>query len=76
MSENDRMASEVDDGMLCILSVPTLITLSTHSPLNFHLIEYLYWCFALGDIMIKYLRDKIIGHPAVFSRAGELPIEE
>ncbi|CAF1280605.1 unnamed protein product [Adineta ricciae] len=29
-----------------------------------------------GDIMIKYLRDKIIGHPAVFSRAGELPIED
>ncbi|CAF0911855.1 unnamed protein product [Adineta ricciae] len=75
MSENDRMVSEVDDGMLCILSVLTL-TSSTHSPLNFHLIEYLCWCFSLGDIMIKYLRDKIIGHPAVFSRAGELPIED
>ncbi|UJR14801.1 hypothetical protein I4U23_001788 [Adineta vaga] len=42
MSENDHLASEVDD----------------------------------EESMIKYLREKIIGHPAVFSRAGDLPIED
>ncbi|CAF1446142.1 unnamed protein product [Adineta steineri] len=26
--------------------------------------------------MIKYLREKIIGHPAVFSRAGDIPIDD
>jgi len=26
--------------------------------------------------MIKYLRDKITGRPAVFSRVGDLPIDE
>jgi hypothetical protein len=32
--------------------------------------------FFLEESMIKYFREKIIGRPGVFSRAGDLPIDE
>jgi hypothetical protein len=81
MSEHEHLASGVDgDGMLCVLFVLTSISCTyTHC---FALIECVQDdrekrnCFCLGEPMIKYLRDKIIGHPAVFSRVDDLPIDE
>jgi hypothetical protein len=32
--------------------------------------------FFLEESMIKYFREKIIGRPGVFSRAGDLPIDD